>query len=87
MVASMQNTSEQTITPILRPKRAPIGHVRKQPTKELLRAADRYCICWLWKHCLLLSFYLRDEQILIDIGNMTVGLSYLFHHIQLVQPS
>jgi hypothetical protein len=28
------------------------------------------CIYWLWKHCLLLSFYLRDEQILIDIGNM-----------------
>ena len=37
-------------------------------------------------HSLLLSFYLRDEQILIDIGNMTVGSSYPFHHIQLVLP-
>ena len=31
-----------------------------------LRAADRYAY-WLWKHCLLLSFYLMDEQMLIDI--------------------
>jgi len=26
-----------------------------------------------------LSFYLRNEPILIDIGNMIVGSSYLFH--------
>jgi len=44
-------------------------------------------IYWLWNHCLLLSFYLKDEQILIDIGNMIVGSSYLFHHNQLVLPS
>src|SRR5436305_12042847 len=31
----------------------------------LLRAADRCTWKWLWKHCLL-SFYLRNEQVLID---------------------
>ena len=31
-------------------------------------------------NCLKLSFYLRNEQILIDIGNLTVGSSYLFYH-------
>jgi hypothetical protein len=25
------------------------------------------CIKWWWKHCLMLSIYLRDEQILIHI--------------------
>jgi hypothetical protein len=29
---------------------------------------------------LILSFYLRNEQILIDIGNTIVGSSYPFHH-------
>jgi hypothetical protein len=32
----------------------------------MLRAADRYSWIWLWKHCLLLSSYLRNEQILIE---------------------
>jgi hypothetical protein len=27
-----------------------------------------------------LSFYLENEQILIDIGSMIVGSSYLFYH-------
>ena len=35
---------------------------------------------WLWKHCLLLSSYLRNEQILIDIGNVTVRSSSLSRH-------
>src|SRR2546421_13091675 len=55
------------------------------------RSPDQFCpskcyaqqtgmhISWLWKHCLLLTPYLRNEQMLIDIGNMIVGSSHLFH--------
>jgi hypothetical protein len=42
---------------------------------------------WLWKHCLLLSSYLGNEQILIATRGI---LSPPFHHsplIQLVLPS
>ena len=62
--------------------------VRYTPMRytPIVARSRQVCIYWLWKHCLLLSFYLRDEQILIDIGNMIVGSSYLFHHIQLVLP-
>jgi hypothetical protein len=33
----------------------------------LVARSRQVCIYWLWKHFLLLSFYLRDEQMLIDI--------------------
>jgi hypothetical protein len=35
---------------------------------------------WLWKHCLLLSSYLKNELMPMDTGSKTVGASYLFRH-------
>jgi hypothetical protein len=31
------------------------------------------CIYWLWKRCLLLSFYLRGERVLRHGGTLSVG--------------
>jgi hypothetical protein len=36
-------------------------------TVSIVARSKRVYIEWLWKHCLLLSSYLRNEQILIDI--------------------
>ena len=46
---------------------------------DVVRSRQVY-VGWLWKHCLLLSAYLRNELILIGTRNMAVGPSYLSRH-------
>jgi hypothetical protein len=35
---------------------------------ESVARSRQVCMKWLWKHCLLLSIYLKKEHILIDTG-------------------
>jgi hypothetical protein len=68
-----KNRQNLQIDHLIRCRRSRCPLQRRWSCNRPVARSRQVCIYWLWKRCLLLSFYLRGERVLRHGGTLSVG--------------